>query len=304
MRTTAPRLSMRVLIVGDIAWDILIRPDEEIVWGSDVFGAVRLMPGGSAANVAVWARRLGADVMLRGKIGDDPLGILMRAHLTTESVARGLIVSPGAATTRVGVLVSIRGERAFVTDRETELPFQNGELSPADLGGAELLFLNGYSVFASRSIDPIRALLAAARAKNVPIAFDPSSFELVRAYGAARLLDEIGHVQILLVNEEEAAALQPADGLRGLLRYADLLVVKRGPAGATALSNDGEESADVEPVAVRDTTGAGDAFDAAFLVEFHRHGSVARALKTANRLGAHVASQLGAQPPAPVPSGA
>jgi sugar/nucleoside kinase (ribokinase family) len=50
---------------------------------------------------------------------------------------------------------------------------------------------------------------------------------------------------------------------------------------------------------VVDTTGAGDAFDAAFLVEFTASRDVRRALARANRLGAHVASQLGAQPAAP-----
>jgi sugar/nucleoside kinase (ribokinase family) len=48
-----------------------------------------------------------------------------------------------------------------------------------------------------------------------------------------------------------------------------------------------------------DTTGAGDAFDAAFLVEWLRSRDVEAALRAGNQLGAHVASHLGAQPPLP-----
>jgi 2-dehydro-3-deoxygluconokinase len=54
-------------------------------------------------------------------------------------------------------------------------------------------------------------------------------------------------------------------------------------------------SAAAEPIAVADSTGAGDAFDAAFLVEYLTSGDLCRALAAANRLGAHVASRLGAQ---------
>ena len=43
--------------VGDFAWDVLIRTDTELQHGGDTFGDVLLLPGGSAANVAVWAAR-------------------------------------------------------------------------------------------------------------------------------------------------------------------------------------------------------------------------------------------------------
>jgi sugar/nucleoside kinase (ribokinase family) len=290
---------MRLLMVGDIAWDILIRPDDEIIWGSDVFGAVRLLPGGSAANVAVWARRLGAEVALRGRLGDDPLGVLMRAHLDSEGAGGGLVVEAGAQTTRVGVLVSRRGERAFITDRATFLPFQPGDLDPALLTGVDLLFLNGYGVFATGSLVPFRTLLETARSRSIPIAFDPSSFELVRAYGAGRLLEELGRADVLLVNQEEAAALAEGATLTSLLDRFALVVVKSGALGAFAISAAGRQSADAEPIEAADTTGAGDAFDAAFLVEYLQRQSVAAALSAGNRLGAYVASRLGAQPPMP-----
>jgi sugar/nucleoside kinase (ribokinase family) len=52
-------------------------------------------------------------------------------------------------------------------------------------------------------------------------------------------------------------------------------------------------------VKVVDTTGAGDAFDAAFVVEWLASRNVEAALQAGNRLGAHVAGHLGAQPPRP-----
>lgn len=294
---SSTRIGPRLLAIGDIAWDILIRPARAFVWGSDVFGAVRLSPGGSAANFAVWASREGAQVTLAGKVGDDPLGVLMRAHLDRERVT-GITTVAGAETTRVAALVSPDGERAFITDEATLIGFLPGDIAPAVVTGAAVLFVNGYAIFTSRSADFLAPVLAEARSHRIPIAFDPSSFELVRRYGADRLLNEVGPVTLLLVNEAEAASLMPGDP-RSLLNRCETVVLKRGRRGAAVLTRDGTLELPALDVAAVDTTGAGDAFDAGFVVEYVRSGDVGTALANGNRLGALVASHLGAQPSVP-----
>ena len=117
-------MALRLLVIGDIAWDIFIRPEGDLVRGSDVLGTVDVMPGGAAANVAVWARRLGAQVTLVGKIGDDTLGTLMHTHLRGEGVGDHLITVPGGLSTRVGILVSADGEHSFVIDHTKVLRFE------------------------------------------------------------------------------------------------------------------------------------------------------------------------------------
>jgi sugar/nucleoside kinase (ribokinase family) len=285
----------RLLVIGDIAWDVLMRPSGDLVWGADVFGHVDLLPGGSAANVAVWARRLGADVTLVGLIGEDRYGDLMRAHLDREGVADFVRVVAGGETMRIGVVVRPDAEHAFVTDHSHPLRLSEDDLPASLLDRADAVFLNGYAVFMAGSASFASTLLAEARRRGVLVTFDPSSFSLIRTYGASRLLDEIGHLDILLANRHEAGALVPGRPEADLLSYASLAVVKRGADGATALGGDATLSVAAEPITVVDTTGAGDAFDAAFLVEFLAHRDLARALTAANRLGGHVASRLGAQ---------
>jgi sugar/nucleoside kinase (ribokinase family) len=289
-----------LLVIGDVAWDVLVRPRTDLVWGSDVFGTVELMPGGSAANVAVWARRLGAAVRLAGKVGGDTLGELMSRHLEAEGVAGGLIAVQGAATTRIGALVGHRGEHAFVIDHTRLLPFGPADVPASLVDGVDAVFLNGYGVFTSGSPAFAAPALAEARRRGVPIAFDPSSFALIAGYGPARLLDELGRIDILLANEEEARALSDTGPVAGLQARAALVVVKRGADGSSVFGSLGEHSAAAVPVDAVDTTGAGDAFDAAFLVELLRTGDLEAALRAGNRLGAHVAASLGAQPAAPV----
>ena len=291
--------SPRLLVIGDIAWDILIRPQTELVWGSDAFGAVELMPGGSAANVAVWARRMGAEVTLVGKIGDDVLGDLMGRHLAAEGLAGAIRTVPGGFTTRVGVVVTPRGEHAFVTDHTRLLDFAAGELDASLLDGIDAVFFNGYGVFTSRSAAFMLDLLVEARRRGIVIAFDPSSFALIHAYGPERLLDEAGHLDLLMANEDEVLALCKGEPLAWLQARATLVVIKRGADGATAIGTGGSVSAAPSPATIVDTTGAGDGFDAAFLVDYLRHHDVAGGLALANRLGAYVTGFLGAQPPVP-----
>jgi ribokinase len=288
---TAPRL----LVVGDVAWDVLMRPAGDLVWGADVYGHVDLFPGGSAANVAVWAKRLGAGVTLVAQVGEDRLGALMRAYLDSEGVASSVRTVPGGETMRIGVVVRSDAEHAFVTDHSRPLRLGASDLPATLLDGIDAVFLNGYAVFMAGSAAFAAPLLAEARRRQVRVAFDPSSFSLIRRYGAARLFAEIGPLDVLLANEDEARELAPGGDLTALLARTALAVVKRGGSGAVALQRSGTVSSAADPVVVADTTGAGDAFDAAFLVEFLSHGDLSRALAAANRLGGRVASQLGAQ---------
>ncbi len=293
--------TVRLLAIGDIAWDILVRPAGEFVWGSDVYGSVDLLPGGSSANVAVWAHRLGARATLIGKIGDDRLGDLMQAHLETEQVAAGVTRVAGRPTTRIAIVIRPDGEHAFVTDHTRPLRLTAEDLPFPLLDEADVVFLNGYAIFMAGSAAFASAFLDQARRRRIPVAFDPSSFALVSRYGGAQLLRELGPLDVLLANEEELGALAENGRRESLLAASRLVVVKQGARGASAWRQ-GANGAAPEPLsapAVRvdavDTTGAGDAFDAAFLVDYFTHGDLRVALAAANLLGGRVASHLGAQ---------
>jgi ribokinase len=296
--TTESRV--RLVVIGDIAWDIFIRPEHDLVRGSDVSGTVDVMPGGAAANVAVWAHRLGVTAILRGKIGTDTLGQVMLAHLVQEGVASHVSVLEGGVTTRVGILVSPDGEHSFVMDHTKVIRFKDGDVDPSILDDASAVFFNGYDIYLARTASFLRPVLDEARRRGLPVVFDPSSFELIRRYKPARLLNDIGPLDILIANEEEVEELSRAEGVDSLLTATRLLVTKQGARGAAALDATGWRRAPAVPITAVDTTGAGDAFDAAFLVEWLSSHDVDAALREGNRLGAFVASRLGGQPEATV----
>jgi sugar/nucleoside kinase (ribokinase family) len=191
------------------------------------------------------------------------------------------------------------GEHSFVLDHTKVLWFEDGDAPASLLDSADVVFFNGYDIFLAQSTSFLAPLLANARARRVPIVFDLSSFTLIRAYGPDRLMDGVGPLAVLMATHAESDVLRGDQPLAALASRAKLVVVKSGASGASAHTADAAWRAGVLSVRVVDTTGAGDAFDAAFLVEWLRSRNVEAALRAGNRLGAHVAGHLGAQPPLP-----
>ena len=288
-------MSHTITVVGDIAWDVLLQPRGDLVWGADVLGDVELLPGGSAANVAFWAKRLGGVPRLVGKVGDDLMGTLMRAHLEREGLGECLISVPGGRTTRIGVYVRPDAEHAFVTDHRHALRLSADDLPLSMLDGTDAIFFNGYAVFMAGSATFLGPLLDEARRRGVLVAFDPSSASLIEHYGAERLLVDVGPIDILLANHAEAEVLRRGRPLEALMEGVGVVVVKQGPLGATAVCAPHRLMSPAATAEVVDTTGAGDAFDAAFLVEYLASHDLQRALDAGNVLGAGVAGALGAQ---------
>ena len=258
-------MTPRLLVIGDVAWDIFIRPERDLVRGSDVLGTVDVMPGGAAANVAVWARRLGASVRLVCKLGDDTLGTLMAAHLRAEGVGSHIITVPGGLTTRVGILVGPDGEHSFVMDHTKVLLFGAADAPASLLDGVDAVFFNGYDIFLAGSTDFLSPLLDRGSPPRHP----------------GRLRSVVVHADRSLRGGPAAGGRRPAGPAdrqrrRGALAGHDVDAGGPREAGGREARADGASahrgreswSAGPHPIAVVDTTGAGDGFDAAFLVEW------------------------------------
>ena len=275
-----PRLVLCTL--GDLLLDVIVRLEQPLEPGTDAAAATRTGAGGQAANVAAWASALGAEARFVGKRGDDPAAALAAGELAR----RGVEVFGPVALGRNGVVVSIvgrDGDRAMASDRGVAPTLSADELEPAWFEGSTHLHLSGYSVMSS-PIDEAAALAAElVRSGGGAISVDLASTRVISNFGAERLrrvLEEL-HPELVFANEEEREALGSSAA-----RHATW-VLKRGAAGCAIERNDERSEFSALPTEVVDTTGAGDAFAAGYLV-----GGVELALETAARC----VSQLGAMP--------
>ena len=230
-------------------------------------GALRV--GGAGANAALAAVEAGLDVRLIGSIGDDQLGGWMREQLTPAGLADELIVVAGATTGLTIVLESPARDRTFLTYLGVNAGWE-AAMIPDDALSCENLLLCDYFVTPLLRGAAARQLLDTARARGARTLFDtswdPDGFS---GQTRAEVRELLPSVDVFLPNDIEACALadRPGDAARAAYELQAVsggwVIVKLGPSGCLAAGpDDARISVPAPAVAVADTTGAGDAFNA------------------------------------------
>jgi sugar/nucleoside kinase (ribokinase family) len=249
------KMPQMICVLGDLLVDVIVRVDGPIAEDTDTYGRTKVGAGGQAANVAAWVAALGGRSRFIGKRADDAAGRLVAEELEEQGVdVVGPVVDSGTGT--VVSIATPDGKRTMLSDRGVAPSFRTDELDPSWLGGCERLHLPAYSVLSS----PIRETALAAAALAPVISLDLSSVAAIHAAGVPAVRAAIAELRpdVVFANEEEAA-------LVGALDVATL-VVKRGARGCSVRRGSEERDYPAEPAEPVDSTGAGDAFAAGFLL--------------------------------------
>jgi sugar/nucleoside kinase (ribokinase family) len=247
---------MRVVSLGDLVLDVVVRVQDEIARDADTPARVALSAGGQGANVAAWVAALGGTARWLGKRAADAPGRLA----ADELAARGIELAGPVEPAGNGVIVSLadtHGVRSMFPDRGVATRFEPSEVRPEWLA-CDHLHVSGYALLA----EPVaRAALRAgklARENDARISVDLSSWSTIRTTGPARfraLVEELAP-DVVFANEDE-------DTVFGGRLPGVAWILKRGGRGC---SFDGDER-DALPVReVVDTTGAGDALAAGWIL--------------------------------------
>jgi sugar/nucleoside kinase (ribokinase family) len=268
---------MLVCSLGDLTLDVVVRLSGPIAVGGDTDAEIHVAPGGQAANVAAWAAALGASARCIGKHGADDAGELVRSGLAAAGVE---VLGPVAGRTSVICsLVAPDGARSMAADRASSAELRPADLDPAGFSGCDELFVSGYALLR----EPARAAAARAvelaRERGARVSVDLSTWSAIRDAGADDVRSAILRLapDVVFANEDEERIVGG--------RFPNTTwILKRGARGA---SFDGDERAAVPVDEVVDSTGAGDALAAGWIV-----GGPALALEAAARC----VSKLGSLP--------
>jgi len=238
--------------------------------------------GGKGANMSVAAARAAARVVHIGAVGDDgkwAVDRLLEYGVDTQHIARA-DVATGHANINVDAdgennIVLYAGANHAVTERMIGAAL--AEATPGDF----LLMQNetngqAYAAQTARTLG-LRVVYAAA----------PFSAEAVQ--------EVITHVDLLVLNEVEAAQLQASTGTELSALPVDDIVITLGGDGCKWVSNKAktEESFPSFPVEVVDTTGAGDTFTGYLVAGLDRRFEMVKALDLALRAGALMVGRNG-----------
>jgi sugar/nucleoside kinase (ribokinase family) len=287
----------RILVIGDVMTDVVVRPEGPLARGSDRRASISFQPGGSAANQAAWLASFGVTVDFVARVGAADVES-ETARFKAIGVAPHLVGDPGRETGRLIALIDPDGERSFLTDRGANEALEARDISDALIKGAALIHLSGYSFFAP---SPRAAVLdVMRRAGDKPISVDPASAEFLRELGADTFLSLTRGAAILFPNEEEAAVLagstDPETQCERLAAHYPLVVIKRGAAGAEVAGREKRWHVNAPQINAVDTTGAGDAFVAAFLSARLSGADIQPALERAVAAGAAASAIVGGRP--------
>lgn len=291
-------------VLGDFAWDVLIRTNTELLKGGDTFGEVVLMPGGSAANVAVWAERCGVPTAFVGKVGRDRLGQMAIENLDNEGVTHHLVESDSNVTGSVAVFVDHTGERSMVSGHGADFDLLPSELPRQVVQSAGHLHLTAWSFFTDPPRTAARVAAELASVSGATLSFDPGSFQMIEHMGVEQFLavtHDIG-IDVFLPNKEEGGVLtgesDPEMIAKELDRlYPSALVILKLDADGALVWEDGA-ARHIPPATNKlvDATGAGDSFAGAFLARHLRGWSAVEAARFATTISAWVIEHPGARP--------
>jgi ribokinase len=262
--------------LGDLLLDVVVRLEGPIAEDTDTYGRTRVGAGGQAANVAAWLMALGGQARFVGKRARDTAGRLVSEELH----ARGVEVAGPEVETGTGTVVSIAtadGKRTMLSDRGVAPELRPEELVDSWFESCERLHLPTYSLLLS----PIREAALAAARRAPAVSVDLSSTTAIRTAGVEQLRGLIAELapDVVFANENEAALVGRVD--------VEAFVVKRGARGCSVYAGGEERAYAAEPAEAVDSTGAGDAFAAGFLL-----GGPALAVQAAARC----VGQMGAMP--------
>lgn len=259
-------------------------------------------PSGAPAILADQAALCGVEVSLVGTVGPDAFGTACLTRLRASGVAVDQVRVDPDGTTGVA-FVSYRGDgsRSFVFHLADSA---SGRFRLADvesgLHGVDAVHLMGSSVFSAAAAEAVGEVFDAARARGIPVSFDPNlRAETLRGEHVPTLRRILHGAQVVLASEGELQLLlgdRPDDecARRLLADSATTVVLKRGARGAV-LYLDGRDEIAVPglPVDEVDPTGAGDCFGGTFLALVLQGWDPADALRLANLAGALAVTQRG-----------
>ena len=272
------------LVCGEALFDLF--PGDEIGPGALRFDA---HAGGSPFNVAVGMARLGGQAALFTGVSRDMLGERLARVIAGEGVDTRYLVRTGRRTTLsvVGLNAGGQPNYAFYGVGSADCSLAEADLPVLD-GSVTGLHFGSYSIVVRPVADAFAAL--AARERRRFIALDPNvrpSIEPDILVWRTRIDAFLKVANLVKVSDEDLRLLYPdlepiAVAERWALDGPDLVVYTRGDQDVIALRR-GETIRVTPPtVAVVDTVGAGDAFQAALLARLSRHDDPSAFLATAS----------------------
>ncbi|SYX84336.1 ribokinase [Paenibacillus alvei] len=277
----------KIIVVGSSSIDLVVTSTKRPGAGETVLGeSFKTVPGGKGANQAVAAARLGADVTMIGRVGDDAFAAQILNNFKQNNVCIDNVEPVPHMESGTAHIILAEGDNSIVVVKAA-----NNEVTPEYIAHTREAFAGADMVMIQQEI-PVETVTHVSRiCKNlgIPLLLNPAP---------ARPLDDevIENAAYITPNEHEAeilfSSLTVSEALR---KYPNKLFITEGSKGVRYFDGSSEVLVPSYKVEVVDTTGAGDTFNAAFAVALAEGTAIYDSVRFANRAASLSVTKFGAQ---------
>lgn len=267
--------------------DLVVTSSKRPSAGETVLGdSFQTVPGGKGANQAVAAARLGAEVYMIGRVGEDTYGEAILDNFKQNSVNVDYVQPVAEMESGTAHIILAEGDNSIIVVKAA-----NNEVTPTYIDQAAEVIRTSDIVLIQQEIpeETVEHVAAICKEAGVPLVLNPAP--------ARRISQEvIEDATYITPNEHEAQMMFEEENVHDSLRkYPNKLVVTEGKKGVRYY--DGEEEVVVPAFVVEavDTTGAGDTFNAAFAVALAEGKSIKESISFANLAASISVTKFGAQ---------
>ncbi|MGD1100993.1 MAG: ribokinase [Terriglobia bacterium] len=288
---------IHVVVVGSTNFDLVVKAERLPKEGESMMVKdVQFFPGGKGANQAVAVARMGAKASFLSCVGQDIIGDFLIRDLESSGIDTAWVKRTAQRSTGCAfIMLFPNGNNCITVD-----PAANLALTPVDV---------------ERAREVIERADAVVSVLEIPLEVVEAAFRVARKAGRLTVLDAgpprycpseiLRLADIVSPNETELAQLTGADvsgrvsareaAEKLLAQGVGTVVLKLGSDGAMLVTPQGAEHFPAYKINALDPTAAGDAFTAAFTVEYAAGTKIEDAIRFANGAGALAATKLGAQ---------
>lgn len=276
----------RITVLGSINMDLVTITEKMPQQGETITGqAFSTFPGGKGANQAVAAARLGAEVYMLGKLGNDLFGKKLKEILTQENVNTDFVdVASNKETGTASIIISDDDNRIIV------VPGANKEVTPEWVSSYEEQIRKSDTLLLQLEIplESVRKAAQIAKKHKVPVILNPAPYQKLPN-------DLLKDVTYLTPNEHEFKQLLEEATKEELDIIRAKSIITKGEEGVEFHLNNEKVLVNALKVDVVDTTGAGDTFNGALAVELSKKQDIKEAVLFASIAGSLSVTKLGAQ---------
>lgn len=291
-------MTVEAICMGEILVDII--PTEASVYRDGLGFEIHF--GGAPANVAVGIARLGHRSAFIGAIGDDPFGDMLKEFLNQEGVDTRWLVRKRARTSLAFVTLYRGGERDFFFYREPWVKTADTmlDVSDIDLEGiskARIIHISGVAIAYPPLSESVYMVMRRAFEDGIYVSIDPNYRRDVWGSGSRALESMDRYLRIATMITMGYDEIENMFGSRDyryvarkvMERYPSIQIVaiRLGSMGSYVITREEEIYAPAYKIIPIDTTGAGDAWTATFIVYYIlEKNSLRTSVKYANAAGA------------------